>query len=142
VRPLLSILTACALLQAAGCVELERKRVTFDYTIDGLWTLRRPGEPAAVAPSRGLEGEALPRAESYYRVGKTDTLVNIAERFYGSRLYVRRIRSLNRDQLDRTGGLERGMILKLPPAAEENEAARTAPGTEVSGGKPPEEGAP
>ncbi len=119
-----TLLAACVCLALAGCVELERKQVGLKAGVDNPLEIGAKNLPLSLY--YGGLGDPEPGGDSsFYRVGKTDTLVSIAEAFYGSRMYAERIYRANERPLRRTGGLARGMILELPRLREDTEAAET-----------------
>lgn len=100
-------------LVASGCIELERKKIAIRTSIENPVEIGIKGLGPSTWPG-GLGGFAEGGERSYYRVGKTDTLVSLAERFYGSRIYAREIMRVNEEALKGEKGLVRGMILALP----------------------------
>jgi nucleoid-associated protein YgaU len=113
--PLLAV--AVALLM--GCVNLGSYPVSSRTEARGdLWKVKRPGIAPSVPASGGLAGLTVTGVNAFYRVAKTDTLVSIAERFYGDRRYAEKIAELNNDALMRAGGLKRAMVIALPRVEE------------------------
>ena len=115
-RPLSRIvLVAVCLAALAGCMEYGRRVVSLQPEITGdVWQIRKPGVVVSEPKPEGLAGEKVAAANSFYRVAKTDTLVSLAQKFYGDRRYARDIYELNRDTITRAGGLKRGLVILLP----------------------------
>ncbi|MHC4713882.1 MAG: hypothetical protein ACYTAN_11520 [Planctomycetota bacterium] len=118
------VLAACVCLALAGCVELERKQVGLKASVENPLEIGAKDLPLSLYFG-GLGDPETGADSSYYRVGKTDTLVSIAEEFYGSRAYAERVYRTNEGLLRRAGGLARGMILELPRLREETEPIET-----------------
>jgi len=99
---------------AAGCVELSRRDMHRPTEIigDGV-RVRKPAVAATVPRTDGLKGTRYSEIEGFYRVAKTDSLVSIAQKFYGDRSFVREIQERNRDILA-SSGCTRGVVLVLP----------------------------
>ena len=107
----------------AGCVETGRRRVQLSpELIHDARVLKKPGITVTVPRPEGLSGFLLDKSERLYRAAKTDTLVVIAERFYGDRSMSSRLYEANRDLLRASGGLKRGMVIVLPRFVEQGEA--------------------
>ena len=121
----LSLLTCAAAvwLVLSGCIELERRQVAIRTSVEDPLEIGVKGLSPAMWPG-GLGGFSQDGQRSYYRVGKTDTLVSVAERFYGSRVYAQAILRANEDAIEGAKGLTRGMILVLPEV-ESNETYRS-----------------
>ena len=57
---------------------------------------------------------------AFYKVKEGDTLINLAERFYGDYKRWREIYMLNEDRLGRGGNLKPGQLLIMPPKDKQN----------------------
>ena len=78
--------------------------------------VRKPGVRRVQMPrAEGLADVKFARHEGFYRVAKTDTLVSIAEKFYGDTRYMRQLER-NRDIINASGGVKRGMVLVIREA--------------------------
>ena len=98
-----------------GCVELSRKRVALEpEVIGGNVGVKKPGVIIPAPRTDGLARVRYGDIEGFYRVAKTDTLVSIAEKFYGDRSFAREISERNKDAIRAAGGVKRGMVLVLP----------------------------
>jgi hypothetical protein len=114
----LACLVCLALLavSAAGCVEMSRRDVHRPPEIIGDGIRIRKPVAASLPRTEGLEGARRNEVEGFYRVAKTDSLVSIAERFYGDRSFVRELQERNRDILTSVG-CTRGTVIALPKVA-------------------------
>jgi hypothetical protein len=115
----LGILIIATMLAAAlsGCVRTGTARVTLTPELyDDPFPLRKPGVIIRTARPQKMYESGLDRREAFYRVAKTDTLVSIAEEFYGDRAMGWAIQERNREALREAGGLKRGMVIVLPVA--------------------------
>ncbi|MFP3937711.1 MAG: LysM peptidoglycan-binding domain-containing protein [Phycisphaerae bacterium] len=87
-------------------------------------------EEEAPAPTGADRSQALEHTQrartagAVYTVRSGDTLVDIAERFYGSRRKYRRILEANADRVDDPGALKVGDELVIPPPAGESSSGR------------------
>lgn len=112
-------LLAAPIALVMGCVNLESHPVSKRTEVSGdLWKVRRPGIAPLAPPFEEPAAFTVTGVNAFYRVAKTDTLVSIAERFYGDRRYAEKIAELNKDALTHAGGLKRAMVIALPQLGE------------------------
>ncbi len=111
-----TVFIAGALLFAAGCRTPGPERVSLKPELAGPEILQfaKPSIRLTTPTPEGLSSGPISPANRFYRVGKTDSLVSIAERFYGDRKYAQDIYELNKPAVRQAGGLTRGLIIALP----------------------------
>ena len=109
-------LTALALVvfAAGGCMELGRRPAGYTLTIENPRQVGGTGLPVSSARPGGDSGMDYGEDAPLYRVSKTDTLSGIATRYYGDRRYTYDLYLVNGRLIEETGGLKRGMTLRLP----------------------------
>ncbi|MCD6405850.1 MAG: hypothetical protein J7M19_08480 [Planctomycetes bacterium] len=116
---LLFVLVVCG-----GCVELGRRPVTLKPGFGEPLGHRKPRIAVSIPQPQGLAGWTAGDDDVYYRTSKTDSLVRIAEKFYGDRRYSREIYLVNEDVISSAGGLRRGLVIVLPGAGDKEALSR------------------
>ncbi len=120
---LLFILIVCLII-CAGCVELERRPFALEPGFGRPLGIRKTPIPVSVPQPEGLGGLTAGDNDVYYRTSKTDSLVRIAEKYYGDRRYSREIYRVNRDVILSAGGLRRGLVIILPGTSDRQALTR------------------
>ncbi len=112
----------------AGCMRTVKavRPLSPDVYNQGV-VVRKPSVTIARPRPQAFYDNKLDERNGFYRVAKTDTLVSIAERFYGDQSYRREIYQENRQEIDKAGGLKHGMVVILPKAPPENANPQVRP---------------
>jgi hypothetical protein len=106
------IVTAPAPIKPAKPAKLAKPAKRPAAAKDDMLTALDSLEQQPVAVSEGAKTGS--RVPATYRVKAGDTLINLAERFYGDYTRWRDIYALNKDRLGRGGDLKPGLLLLMP----------------------------